>query len=342
MSKKNEPTVVTHSLLKQFRRCPQAAMYHYVDRLTPKQLGKPLQRGTWVHELLEAYYKGEDWKRVHKENTSRYSKLFDEEKEALGNLPLECLTLFEGYLWHYKKDKDWKVHEVEFKLEATLPGGALWQGKSDMLIEDDYGLWVVDHKTHNQLPDTLDRMLDQQSVLYLWACRENDIPVTGFIWNYIKATGPKAVKINKNGDLSKVQGESVHPYAKASVVEQGYSPADERYAGHLAMLKAQRYSGPDQPQTSPLYQRHRLEKSDTMIASAVREAAHTAERYVNYDWQDRVAVERVAEKSCHWCSYKDICVTELVGGNIDNLKRQQFEVADPFAYYQGREEKKNG
>jgi RecB family exonuclease len=325
------PEVVTHSLLKAFRRCPRQALYKYADSLAPKSVSKPLKRGTWMHALLEAYYLGEDWKAVHKQYVAQYSKLFDEEKEALGDLPSELLLMMQSYLWHYHHDSTWTVHEVEFKLEATLPGGLKWQGKSDMLIEDETGLWIVDHKTHKQFPSFTQRILDQQSVLYLWAARENDIPVVGFIWNYVRTEGSKGVKFNLNGAMSAKQGAMDYVTAYRSLQAQGRDPKD--FKEFLAPFKAQRYA-PDQPQLSPFFQRHVLEKSDGMIERAVLEAAHTATNFAAYDFEDRDSVERAADRSCDWCSYKNLCTTELIGGNAANVRRQEFIVQDPFSYYE--------
>src|SRR3546814_15734859 len=68
-----------------------------------------------------------------------------------------------------------------------------------MLVEDEYGLWVVDHKTHKTIPKTTDRLLDLQSPLYAWACHRAGIPVHGFIWNYVLAKAPSAPKMAYEG-----------------------------------------------------------------------------------------------------------------------------------------------
>lgn len=81
--------VTTQSMIKTFLNCPREAYYKYVLELRPKVSGKALEIGKWMHTLLEAYYKGEDWEQEHALLTSRYNKLFDEEKEDLGNLPVD-------------------------------------------------------------------------------------------------------------------------------------------------------------------------------------------------------------------------------------------------------------
>src|SRR5690242_9726413 len=89
--------VTTQSMMKTFRRCPREVLYKYVERLQPKVVSKPLTRGKWVHALLEAHYKGMDWKEEHRRWCSRFNKLFDEEKDHLGDLPNEIKRLMDSY-----------------------------------------------------------------------------------------------------------------------------------------------------------------------------------------------------------------------------------------------------
>ena len=325
-----EPIVVTNSLLKSFGRCPRVSLYKHHDLLAPKSKSLPLERGTWFHELLETYYDGGDVDAVHKALTHRFSLLYDEEKEALGDLPKELGNLWKSYLWHYHNDSDWTVHETEFKLTATLPNGVEWQGKSDMLVEDSTGLWIVDHKTHKRMPSLTSRMLDTQSPLYLWAARKNGIPVKGFIWNYVMTSAPKKVRINQNGSMAKNQGITDFVTAVYSLKADGHDL--KKYRDYLLKLKAMRYE-PGEPQLSPFFQRTVMEKSDDMIERAILALSHTAERYRDYDFEDRDAVERVPDRSCDWCSYRSLCTTELIGGNAEAVIRREYMEQDPFAYY---------
>lgn len=324
---------VTHSLLKTFRRCPRAALYKYHDSLAPRTLSKPLKRGTWIHALLEAEYSGADWKEMHRHLSEKFAMLLDEEKDALGDLPFEMLKLMRSYLWHYRNDADWTVHEVEFKLEAELPNGIQWQGKSDMLVEDDYGLWVVDHKSNQVIPSHTHRVLDMQSVLYLWACHQNNIPVKGFIWNYLRTNGPKPVNLTLAGNLRKNQGATDFPTAVLDLKRQGINwKEDERVKPFVENLARSRFKE-GREQNSPFFIRTVMEKNDDMVNRVLREASHTAERFMAYPFEDRDAVERVQEKSCDWCGFRNLCTTELIGGNTSILIRKEYTKEDPFGYY---------
>ena len=310
------------------------ALYKHHDELAPKYISKPLKRGKWFHSLMEAYYSGEDWKAVHKSYCAQFAQLFDEEKDKLGNLPVEMSRLMRSYLWHYHNDADWKVHEVEVKLEATLPSGLPYMGKLDLLVENKVhgGLWLVDHKSHAQMPSFNHRLIDQQSVLYIWAARKNKIPVEGFIWNYVRTNPPKQIRLTKaTGRIVKNQGATDYPTAYMSLKAQGEDPADHK--DFLRPLAAHRYQT-DEVQTSPFFQRVIMEKNPAMIKRALMEADHTAVRFQNYDFENRDAVERAIDRSCDWCGYQSLCTTELIGGNADLVIKQQYQKQDPHSYYE--------
>lgn len=334
--------IVTHSKIKAFESCPNKARYAYVDCLKPKILTKrdqPLVRGTWFHKLLEEYYADRSWILAHQEMTRQYDKLFDEEKDSLGPLPDEMGRLMVAYLWHYGANaKDpyhgWTVHAAEEKLECDLPDGNTFRMKYDLLIEDARGLWLVDHKTHLTLPNTAYRLLDKASTLYVWCARQNGIPVNGFIWNYIVPKAPTKPKLLKSGDrLSKVAVTTDYPTMYEAIVEYGLSLSD--YTAQLADLKAHRWAGPDAVQTSPFFRRDVLQFEDETIERTIQSVLRTVDRMSTYPYDD--LTERFVGRDCDWCAYRDLCTTELIAGSDSaqsrNLRRQQYKVVDPFAYY---------
>lgn len=331
--------VSTHSMLKTFRRCIKQAEFKYDMRLKPRLLGKPLKRGTWIHELLEYYHKGDDWEAHHKKLCAKYDELFDEEKDFYGDLPREIEVIMRSYIWHYALDP-WKILETEFTIECEFPDGSIYRGKVDMLIENQFGMWLVDHKSHKTLPDFSFRVLDAQSALYLWAARRNRIPVQGFIWNYLKWKPPTVPKLLKAGNrISKSAVETDYPtYTRALKKYKAESPnfrITPEYVEHQRMLKAMQYR-PGEPQSSPFFRRDVLEKDTDMLKQVAREAFRTHQRMNDYDF-DKPGVERSPDNSCRFmCSYQDICTIQLMGGNIMPVLKQNYIIGDPNDYYQDR------
>src|SRR5688572_3488208 len=280
--------ISTHSMLKTFRRCPRQAHYKYVLRLKPKSLSKPLRRGTWMHSLLETHHGGEDWEAKHKELSLQFSELFDEEKEKLGDLPRECRRLMKSYLWHYKDD-EWKVHDVEFILETELPDGTIYRCKIDLLMENQYGLWIVDHKSHATLPNFDFRLLDAQSALYVWCAWRNKLRVQGHIWNYLKTKPPTVPQLLKDGSrLSAKRIETDYVTFVGAIKHYGLDP--QKYAGTINYLRKQRYR-PGEMQTSPFFRRDVLEKSPDMLRRVAQEAHHTSKRMHSYPFDKIDSIE---------------------------------------------------
>lgn len=324
--------ITTHSMIKTFRRCPKQADYKYAQRLKPKSISRPLQFGKWMHWLLEAYYKGEDWLAVHEELCHKYSMLFDEEKEQLGNLPVDCLNLMKSYLWHYANE-NWTVHEVEYTVECEWPDGGLYRGKVDMLVEDQFGLWIVDHKNHKQLPDSQFRLRDAQSALYVWAARKSGIPVSGFIWNYLKTAPPSLPRVVKDGSrfYSKMGDTTYYAYVK-EVKRLGLDATFPSVRETVARLKGERYEF-GKIQTSAFFQRHVLERDDAMLERMASQAYHTHKRMHKYPFHRPEIVEAVPDRSCKFmCSYTRLCEAELMGGMTQHIRRDYRE-ADPMEYY---------
>lgn len=347
----NGKRVTTHSMLKTFLRCPKQAQYKYHERLKKRMLtsrDRPLKRGTWFHELLEVHYRGESWKQRHRELTNKYSLLMDEEKDALGDLPTELSALMRSYLWHYGANKDdpmhgWKVLGTEVTFECPWPdsedGNDIYRCRVDMVAEDQWGLIIVDHKSHKSLPDHTFRILDAASPLYVWAARSNGYDVRGFMWNYVRTKAPTVPELvykdKPNQRLSNKAIDTDYPTMVRAIRDYGLDI--EPYRDRLRYLRSQRWQ-PGKPQTSPFFRRDILEKDDDMIARVVASAMRTRDR-MHADYDDLETVERVSDRSCTFiCDYRQLCETEHFGGNAELLRRKLFRVGDPLSYYQDQKD----
>lgn len=347
--------ITTHSMLKSFLGCPKNAQYKYAERLKPRSVtsrDQPLKRGTWVHELLETHYQGGDWRETHAANTKRYSRLLDEEKEALGDLPTEAARLMRAYLWHYGADKTdpmhgWKILGTEVTFDAVWPdsedGNDIYRCRVDLLVEDEYGLLIVDHKTHKSLPDLTFRLVDAASPLYIWAARENGHNVRGFLWNYLRVkapTKPEMVYVGtKRERLTTKAIDTDWPTYARAIKEYGLDHTAEPYRTKLRQLKAQRWQ-PGAPQTSPFFRRDVLEKEDDMIARVVATSMKTRDR-MHADYEDFETVERVSGRHCTWCTFNQLCPVELLGNTMSAnlIRRKSFRTGDPLDYYQDQKER---
>lgn len=328
--------VSTNSMLKTFRRCPKQAQFKYAMRLKPRLLGTPLKRGTWIHRLLEVFHNGDDWEAEHRRFCLKFDELLDEEKEYYGDMPREILSIMRSYIWHYAKDT-WTVHETEFTLETEFPDGTIFRGKVDALVENRFGLWLVDHKSHKVLPDFDFRLLDTQSALYTWAALRNKIPVQGFIWNYLRWKPPSIPALLKDGSrISKVNVDTDYPTYVATLkrykAENPHFRITAEYKDKANRLKSYQYL-PEHPQLSSFFRRDVLERPNSVLKQVALENYRTSQRMHAYDFTAK-GVERTVERSCKFsCSYMDVCMTDLMGGDVKRMIKQNYMIGDPMDYY---------
>src|SRR4051812_32060336 len=115
---------LSNSKVKTFRRCERQYYYKYVKKLRPKRKAVQLERGTWIHEMLQAHYDGEGWKGVWQDLTLEFNNLFEEEREDLGDLPGETKRIMRSYLRRWKsEDASWTVIDSEMNETWPLANG---------------------------------------------------------------------------------------------------------------------------------------------------------------------------------------------------------------------------
>lgn len=331
-------------MLKTFAQCPRWAMYKYHRRLVPRREGAPLKVGKWMHRLLEVYYSTYQdpnaWRDEHLRLTRQFREMFDEEQAYYGDVPGMAEDLMEAYLWHYKYDS-WRVLQVEFMAECEFPDGGIYRLRADALIEDEFGLWLVDHKWPRALPDHTFRLLDRQSALYLWALRDNhDLPLQGFIFNYGRRKRPSIPKLTTGGRVSTRKLDT--EYVALVKTLRRYKEEGHAIPASLVelarRLRAVQYR-PGEPQRSTYFYRHVVEKSPDMVRQVANESYHTHKRMHHYPWDRPIMVERVVGRHCTMlCPYPDLCTTELIGGNTVAVLNG-YQQLDPMHYYQDDKER---
>jgi hypothetical protein len=310
---------LSNSKIKTFRRCENMYRYKYVEKLRPKLKAVQLERGSWIHDLLQHFYDGEDWKARHKELTKEFYNLFEEEREHLGDLPQECLRIMRAYLRRWKaEDKRWNVIDSEMNETITLPNGIEFNFIIDLVIEEDGGLWIVDHKTSKSFMDSDFMLIDAQLARYHYALEQlgGYTPLRGIIFNELRTKPPAIPEVLKSGGLSQRKNidTDVATYLRA-IRRHGLDPEDYRDL----LLRLARTKEND------FFRRTRLPKDRPLTRQLMRELGWTAQEIQRAELRNRFP--RTPDKSCSWgCDYQDICIVELFGGDPTQLIKSNFEV----------------
>jgi hypothetical protein len=334
---------LSNSKANTWRRCPKRFFYKYELGLRPKARALPLERGSWLHTLLEVHYEnnprkvievgkkrkgkgkkvrvGADWRRAHKVLTKQFNTLFEEEREELGDLPSECARMMKAYLRHWKKeDRRYTIIDTEVDEILTLPNGLEFNFIIDLIVEDDLGgIWLWDHKTVSKFMDQDFMLLDAQLARYFWAAEKMGYtPLKGVVFNEIRTKPPAIPKLVKSGDRLEKRANIDTDYATfmGAIREHGLDPAD--YADILHRLKVE---------PARFFRRTIMPKDRKLTKRTMRDLVQTAAEIQTAQKKDRFP--RTVSKTCAWdCDFKEVCITEYFGGDPSSLIKANFETSD--------------
>lgn len=192
---------VSSSELDALRQCPHKHALAFRDRWAPPRMSPALEKGSLMHSVLETHYKAlKDGAGLD----DAYKKIVPllHDKEGNQSETQQLVTwMYEGYLDYYGIDKEWEIVAVEHEAQVMLPEG--WSGrksqfrlnmKIDLVVRWRGRLWLVDHKTGQNLPTDKELALADQFGLYCWGMNELDRRVHGVIYNALRTQRNKTVK----------------------------------------------------------------------------------------------------------------------------------------------------
>lgn len=312
---------ITNSHVRSFNRCRRQYHYKFDRLLVPKAQPLPLKRGSWLHELLEAHYTGYGWEKRNDELTVEFNRLFDEEREMYGNLPEICGHIMEAYEYHWRdEDAGFDLVAAEEVVEVPLPRNHTMEFKFDAIIEDEFGRWLMEHKSHKTLPRADYRFIDMQTAKYVWGLNKVGTygEITGVLWNYIRTKEPTKPPLLKNGTISKKRKFDTDLFTFVSAVkEYGLDPRD--YKDDIMRLKRH----------NDFFKRERVPKPQHVIEELVKDAVFIADEI-----ERGYRPVRSIDRSCEFaCSYLDLCIVELYGGDADDVIQRKYRPADEKDYY---------
>jgi len=329
-----------------WRRCQKQFAYRYDyssegKELVPKVSKVQLERGTWLHALVQAHFEEEagyesDWREVHADLEGKFNSLFDEEKEDLGDLPAECERIFKNYLKFYATEDEGRYvtatlpdgePAIEFIVEAALPDGSEFKGRVDRVVEDtEYGgLWIWDHKWVKSIPDPDERIMSPQAPMYVWACQENGLDLRGFLYNYGRTKAPTIPKVLKRpeGAVSQKSNMDTDLATYVKVLKQQYGKdwqimAKTVYREFLLRLKGRE---------KLWFRRERIPVEDHQLAQTLEEFMASI-RQINQR-QGKEGAPRSYFYNCKFnCEYHMLCVAEYSLQNIAPLIKAKYKEVD--------------
>lgn len=315
------------SKVKKWRACQKAFDYKYVDKLRPKKKAVALRRGTWIHSCLEARDKGEDWLEVIKKlKKEEYDKLFLEEKAELGDLPMEVLRIMRAYHQTWQKvDAEYEVLRVEQDFMIRLDKTPfVLVGKIDGIRRHKATgkIWCVEHKTMaKSIPTEEFRVTDVQTAIYDWVLEQlapyigyKKEDIAGVMFDYIKTKPPTIPDLLKNGQLSQKKIDCDRWTYLACIKKHGLDPKD--YTEFLKRLDENMF-----------FTRIPMAKNPVMVKTILRELINTG---IQIQQLSGKYTARNLSFTCDRpkCEYRDLCLADLQGANLEFLIKTLYERSD--------------
>lgn len=143
---------IDNSQLQTFISCPYKYYNKFIRKIKKVKLDESTMYLNWgkgIHTALEVYYKGG----TPAQAIDVFSTTFiPTDGDTVRTTTHGCLMLQEYFKYYSGTtnelgDKNFKVIQVEYKDSFVIRDSVEWLVKMDLIVENNAGIWVVDHKT---------------------------------------------------------------------------------------------------------------------------------------------------------------------------------------------------
>lgn len=295
------------SQISSYRGCKKEWYYKYKERLKPRGITKPLYMGSTIHKLLEIRANGSSWSEyLHNEIAAEYNRMSSTDQENLGLDFIECCNnIMKQYDWMWGNENV-KYLATEISIELKIKGRKRFTGIVDAIVEIDGNQYVMEHKTFKTTKMSMDQTwINQQTCLYAKALNNMGYNIKGVLWDMIKTASYKPPRVLKDGSFGKQYGDQTILSFKDVGVEQDKIPPsvyEDIKNNHLNFLD--RY-------ITPLF--------PSVIESVWKDFCDTVDEICK-----NKNSARTLGKDCDWCEYKELCKTDLTGGDSEYTKQLYF------------------
>lgn len=323
--------ITTQSRIKTARKCWRRHWFKYVEKIARKLRAAPLFRGSILHEMSDARIDKKDpFKTVLTEYEKKYHGVVRANPEEYGLTFFEDIRrIFDGYERAYETEPLKYLYKEKIG-KVEMPNGIELSYTVDAIVKDKNDRrWLLERKSHKNIPDDRSRFSDIQTVLYFWAWNTEHPKeqVDGIIWDYVRTKPPAIPETLKAGGLTQRKDIDTDWYTYVTELRRlGLDPRP--YKETLDRLKARG--------SSSFFQRISLPSPTApVVKSIVADAAETALEIKQRGDSNKT---RNLSRECSWCEFFDLCHAELRGLDADFIRKTKYEERDPDERYAKEEE----
>lgn len=313
---------ISYSRASSYLDCPYKHYLAYVIGLKSKKPQRPLFFGTDFHKCLELRNKPKKLKAAKKDIEEKYYDLKPSYQAELGEDYLEDLfCIFDDYVEIYKDFPQPTQTEQEFEIPIGKFKGepVYFKGIIDELYKrrnkrtGEKYVKLGEHKTFTRKPDMNTLVMNVQKCLYAKAVYflTGELPKS-VIWDYIHSQ-PAALPIwlEKTNRLSEAMRKDITPYSWQRACEL-YGITDQK-----TIAKGSKYAC----NTQEFFFRCELDIIPTMVDQIWDGFLYTCKEIVIRGHKNKT---RNITRNCGYCTFRNICYSELTGGDTDYLIKKDF------------------
>lgn len=312
---------ISYSRVSSYLTCPYKHYLGYIEKLVPKKPAKPLQFGTDFHKLLENRIHPEELPKVMQDIGEAYYDMPANWQSELGDdYVMNLSTIFQDYqeLYHdtplpTKTEEEFnilmgKAHDEEVVFKGIIDELYLYKSRST----GKKTIKVADHKTFTRRPDSMYLVMNTQMSLYCKACEflYGQLPEK-VIWDYISSTpADEPVWIEKTKKFSSAKTQKVTSFSyKRACQKQGIEPDPtliDQYDSNIPNF----------------FFRVELDVIPKMVNSIWDGFVYSAKEIALRGHKNQS--KHISSMHCNFCAYRDICYTELTGGDVSYIMGKDF------------------
>ena len=269
---------LSHSRIQTFQQCQRRYRYGYVDGYRPVAKAQPLRFGSLMHDALETWWRAVGLGDHNALHQALYAMAYNKHVADPFDLAL-ARTLIAGYhcRWIDEASRSTVLAvEEDFDLAIGAVDGhdIHLRGRVDVLIENEQGTFVFEHKTTASIDPGSPfwrqlRLAPQATAYYLGAEAILGRPVDGCVYDVLGKPGTKPSKATANPKFRK-DGQ---PYANTRLADETPEEFEVRLLEVLA-------SDPD------TYFQRQLETRLADECDAFRAQLHAVARQIDFAHHD--------------------------------------------------------
>lgn len=312
--------MTSFSDLATFQRCPQKYYYRVIENIEPSSwTGGALNEGTAAHEFLAGAYRGDDleYVAVRLMEMWRTADMYDDDVVELTTTIARARSWVEGYTDYYGLD-EWEILSVEESFQ-----GEHLSYTPDLIVRDwREDIWIVDHKTTQEVPTEHVAMADLQALSYFTEVSKKYDNCKGFIFNYIRKKTPTVPRLNKTGprkvnNLARI--DTTFQVLRNFLINEAPDLLDDpEHRQRLAELK-------DVGNRFYFRDTIRMDEHTAEFAELnLQKSLELLNQATSNELYPRVMV-RAGMMSCERCPYLQLCRGELLGSDVRWIRDNEYK-----------------